>query len=128
MSRRKSLYEVEAEALAALAHPARLEILELLREGEACVCHIQAVLDQRQAYISQHLNVLRQAGLVANRKEGLRVYYQLTDPGLLALIDGLRNILPSLGNSPEAWESDPGLTFAPQRECNCPQCTEVTAL
>ena len=54
---RKLLYTLEAETLQALAHPARLEILELLRDGEACVCHIQAMLDQRQAYISQHLNI-----------------------------------------------------------------------
>ena len=66
----------EAELLNALSHPARLEILELLRDGESCVCHIQAMLDHRQAYISQQLNILRQAGLITSRKEGLRVYYQ----------------------------------------------------
>ncbi len=70
------IYENEAQVFYALAHPVRLEILELLRGGEACVCHIQAMLGQRQAYISQHLNVLRKAGLVSSRKDGQRVYYQ----------------------------------------------------
>jgi DNA-binding transcriptional ArsR family regulator len=50
-------YNLPAKVFNALAHPSRLEILELLRDGEACVCHIQAMLDLRQAYISQHLNV-----------------------------------------------------------------------
>ena len=69
----ESVYDIQARALSALANPARLEILGLLRDGEACVCHIQAVLGQRQAFVSQHLNVLRQAGLVTSRKDGLRV-------------------------------------------------------
>jgi len=53
-----------------LMHPARLEILEILRDGEHCVCHIEAVLGYRQAYISQQLSVLREAGLVQDRRDG----------------------------------------------------------
>ncbi len=82
----QNLFTLEAETFNALAHPARLEILELLRQGECCVCHIQAMLDLRQAYISQHLNVLRRAALVVNRKDGLRVYYKVTDPKLAEVI------------------------------------------
>ena len=121
MIRRKTTYEIQAELFSALAHPARLEILELLRDGEACVCHIQAMLEQRQAYISQHLNVLRQAGLVTNRKEGLRVYYQITDPCVLALVDSMKTVLQSMGLWPGV--ADP-MMLAPtsSRECNCPQC------
>ena len=78
------------EVFDALAHPSRLEILDLLRDGEACVCHIQAILDQRQSYISQHLNVLRHAGLVSSRKDGLRVYYQVSDAQLFQVIDGMK--------------------------------------
>ena len=119
MIRRKNIYEVEAELFGALAHPARLEIMELLRHGEACVCHIQAMLDQRQAYVSQHLNVLRQAGLVAKRKEGLRVYYQITGPCVLELIDSMTTILQSLGLFP----AEPALrSSVSNRVCNCPQC------
>jgi ArsR family transcriptional regulator len=121
MIRRKTTYEIEAELFSALAHPARLEILELLREGEACVCHIQAMLDQRQAYISQHLNVLRQAGLVTNRKEGLRVYYQISDPCVLALVDSVKTALRSTGKR-LAVADLPVLASARRKECNCPQC------
>ena len=72
--------------LRALAHPTRLQIIDLLRRGEVCVCHIERSLDKRQAYISQQLMVLRQAGLVENRKEGLQVYYRLAGPQIADLM------------------------------------------
>ncbi len=119
---RKLLYNLEAETLNALAHPARLEILELLRDGEACVCHIQAMLDQRQAYISQHLNVLRRAGLVTCRKEGLRVYYQVSDPEIYEMLHQVETILQ------ESRQWEPGsieTTDLVRRKqaCTCPQCS-----
>lgn len=119
-----------AEIFNALAHPSRLEILELLGDGEACVCHIQAMLEQRQAYISQHLNVLRQAGLVASRKEGLRVYYQVSDPRLYEVIDQVGAILRSSGkwqpSVPAAARTAAAIQtdLAEQKKaCNCPQCS-----
>jgi DNA-binding transcriptional ArsR family regulator len=57
--------------LKALGHPVRLRILQELRQQEACVCHLEAVLRQRQAYISQQLMRLREAGLVEDRREGM---------------------------------------------------------
>lgn len=80
-------FEMEARLLALLAHPIRLQIVELLRHGEVCVCDMQAALSQRQAYVSQHLMALREAGLVTCRKDGLRVYYQLSDPRILRVLD-----------------------------------------
>jgi ArsR family transcriptional regulator len=70
-----------------LSHPSRLAILQILREGEECVCHMEAALGLRQAYISQQLMVLRQAGLVADRREGWNVYYRVTKPEVYALLD-----------------------------------------
>jgi len=108
------------EVFDALAHPSRLEILDLLRDGEACVCHIQAMLDQRQSYISQHLNVLRRAGLVSSRKDGLRVYYQVSDAGIFGVIDGMKTFLQSTGN----WQPERVEEKNPRQACACPQCTE----
>ena len=62
-----------------LSHPARLRILDELRRAEACVCHLQTVLGRPQAYVSQQLRVLREAGVVADRKDGLLVYYSVAD-------------------------------------------------
>ncbi len=75
-------YEKPARWFHVLSHPARLQILDILRGGEECVCHIQSVLNKRQAYVSQQLMVLRDAGLVADRKDGLNVFYRLADPGV----------------------------------------------
>ncbi len=80
-------FDAEARLLALLAHPIRLQIVELLRQGEVCVCDMQAALGQRQAYVSQHLMALREAGIVSCRKDGLRVYYQLSDPRVLGVLD-----------------------------------------
>ncbi|MFN8529784.1 MAG: metalloregulator ArsR/SmtB family transcription factor [Anaerolineae bacterium] len=76
-----------AEKLKGLAHPVRLQILDMLRGGELCVCHIERALDRRQAYISQQLMVLRDAGLVESRKDGLQVFYRLADPQIHRWLD-----------------------------------------
>ncbi|HEX9091404.1 MAG TPA: metalloregulator ArsR/SmtB family transcription factor [Anaerolineales bacterium] len=75
-----------ANIFKALMHPARLSILEILRDGEQCVCHLEAVLGCRQAYISQHLMVLREAGLVEDRREGARIYYRAVRPEVYDLV------------------------------------------
>ncbi len=99
--------------LKALAHPARLAILEALREGEACVCHLEALFGWRQAYLSQQLMVLRAAGLVADRREGWNVYYRIARPEIYAVLDALNQAVPNA-------ESLPHPTFL--SSCACPQC------
>ena len=117
----QALFQNEAEILNAMSHPARLEILELLRDGESCVCHIQAMLEQRQSYISQQLNILRQAGLITSRKAGLRVYYQISSPDLFELLDQVKKILQKLGKwQPEAAGQDN--LMQKKKACHCPQC------
>lgn len=80
-------YERTAEILKVLGHPVRLQIVEALGEDEACVCHLEALLGQRQAAISQHLMRLRGAGLVVDRRDGLNVYYALADDGIATLVE-----------------------------------------
>ena len=79
--------EAISELLQNISAPARLEILLLIGAGEACVCHIEARLGFRQAYISQHLMALRQAGLLETRREGKFVFYRLVKTGILPLIE-----------------------------------------
>jgi ArsR family transcriptional regulator len=95
----------------AMGHPARLQILDILRRGEVCVCHIEAALQRRQAYVSQQLMTLREAGLVDSRQEGVRVFYRLADGPVLDL---LRVVLGPLE------QEDPDQFV----ECSCPICTE----
>ena len=111
--------EILTKVFNALAHPSRLEILEILRDGEACVCHIQAMLNQRQAYVSQHLNVLRNAGLVSSRNDGLRVYYQVTDFQLIGAIEAMEAFLKQVS----LWQTEELGRKNLARACTCPQCT-----
>jgi DNA-binding transcriptional ArsR family regulator len=70
----------------ALAHPMRLAIIELLRGGELCVCNLEQALGCRQAYVSQQLTVLRDAGIVSVRREGWRIYYRVTQSAVFSLV------------------------------------------
>ena len=66
----------------ALSDETRLAILDLLREGERCVCDLTVLLDSAQSRLSFHLKVLKDAGLVADRREGRWAYYQVV-PGAI---------------------------------------------
>ena len=82
--------EVSLESLAvflrAISQPVRLEILLAIGTGEACVCHLEAAIGQRQSYISQQLMALREAGIVKSRRDGRNIYYQVKNPQVLNLI------------------------------------------
>lgn len=71
-----------ATAFHALSDPTRLAILDLLRSGEHCVCDLQSALDAAQSRLSFHLRVLREAGLVTDRREGRWTYYALAPKAL----------------------------------------------
>ena len=64
----------------ALADPVRLRLLNLLADGEVCVCHLHQALELPQSTVSRHLAYLRKCGLVLGRKEGLWVHYRLAKP------------------------------------------------
>jgi ArsR family transcriptional regulator, arsenate/arsenite/antimonite-responsive transcriptional repressor len=65
--------------LKAFSDETRFRILHLLSQGELCVCDVMCVLKQPQSKVSRHFAYLRKAGLVQGRKEGLWMYYRLTD-------------------------------------------------
>ncbi|MBA2292664.1 MAG: winged helix-turn-helix transcriptional regulator [Gemmatimonadales bacterium] len=77
----------------ALSDPTRLQIVERLRGGEQCVCELMDVLDAAQSRLSFHLRVLREAGLVLDRREGRWVYYALNRDALEEARDHLERLL-----------------------------------
>jgi len=85
-------YRTSARLLKALAHPVRLRLLYALRDDEECVCHLTALLRQRQAYVSQQLMFLRHAGLIVDRRDGLRVYYRVKDPRVFGVLDAAKTV------------------------------------
>ena len=86
------LYGQLARLGKALSSPARLEILELLAQGERSVDSLATEIDLSLANTSQHLQTLRQAALVDSRKEGLFVYYRLVDPDVSELSNVIRSV------------------------------------
>jgi len=72
--------------LSVLGNPFRIQLVFALGVQEACVCHLEALLKKRQAYISQHLMALREAGMLETRRDGKFVYYRLSNPEILELI------------------------------------------
>jgi DNA-binding transcriptional ArsR family regulator len=103
----------------ALMHPVRLEILDILRAGEECVCHMEAHLGYRQAYISQHLTVLREAGLVLDRRDGWNIYYRVIEPRVFTLVD-LARMMAGMSTA---------ITPRPRSAaCPCPKCTSARTM
>jgi len=87
--------EVKAELFKALAHPARIRVLEVLSDGEHSVSDLQPLVGIEGSHLSQQLGVLRRAGLVATRKEGTSVIYSLADPLLADLLAVAKQLLIS---------------------------------
>lgn len=87
------LYQLKAEFFKTLGHPARIRVLELLSEREHAVSEMLPEVGIEPANLSQHLAVLRRAGLVTTRKEGSAVYYALTSPHVAELLAVARLIL-----------------------------------
>ncbi len=120
-------YAAQVELLKALAHPARLRILDILRTESACVCHLTAVMGKPQPYVSQQIAVLRDAGLVVDDRLGLNVFYQVRDRRVYELVDQLRSMLGShVGDRGDEHFHAPGAAVR-LADCPCPKCQERAA-
>ena len=86
------LRNFKAEFFKALAHPARIKILEILRLDELSVTELQDHLGIEASSVSQHLSVLRNKHIVESRKVGTTVYYRVRDPEILELLEVARRI------------------------------------
>jgi ArsR family transcriptional regulator len=80
-------HDFQAEILKAVAQATRLSILELLRDGERCVCEIFPAISQEQSNVSRHLNMMQKAGILTRRKDGLKIFYAIKHPEVLAIVD-----------------------------------------
>ena len=87
------LYELHASICQTLANSKRLEVIDRLRDGEQSVSELAEAMKIGQANLSQHLAVMRQKGIVATRREGLNVYYRLSNPKIIRACDLMRQVL-----------------------------------
>jgi DNA-binding transcriptional ArsR family regulator len=101
----------------ALSHPTRIAILDLLRYGEECVCHMETILGKRQAYISQQLAILRVAQIITDRRDGMNIFYRVIRPAIYPLLDAAR----TAQGAPPAAQLPIRRAF-----CPCPKCTLTT--
>lgn len=112
----ESSIEMISAYLNLIGQPARIRILTVISAQEACVCHLEAALGMRQASISQHLMILRKAGIVSTHRVGRNIFYQLTQFEWVNLV---RQIAPLAGADLSDLER---LSIRPIAGCCCPQC------
>jgi DNA-binding transcriptional ArsR family regulator len=107
-------YLQSATILKAMGHPIRLQILDLLRQGETCVCHIEHIIGKRQAYISQQLITLRNVNLVQTRKDGLQVHYRISNSQVSEIL--------------ELFYGEKVTEHQYLDDCPCPTCTTIPTI
>jgi len=116
---KSSLEEKLSRIFRAVGSPVRLQILAAIGSGEACVCHLEAVLGLRQAYISQQLMELRDADLLETRREGRYIYYRLSEPRLVSKLFEIGTLFGISDTGPTSL-FDPN----PVPHCPCPKCVK----
>ncbi len=89
----EEMYNYKAQVIKAMAHPSRLKMIDALSSGELCVCKLQEIVGSDMSTVSKHLLVLRNAGIVTSRKEGLQVYYKLRVPCILGFLNCIDEVL-----------------------------------
>jgi DNA-binding transcriptional ArsR family regulator len=112
---KKTAFEVVSDIFETLQAPARVQILCAIGREEVCVCHLEASLGMRQAYISQQLMELREKGILAFRREGKFSFYRLQKPDIL-------NLLFAAARMAEVPEAE--LMMENTSGCDCPRCAE----
>ena len=87
----KELANHAAEVLRAVGHPIRLQVIELLDQGEMCVGAISEAIGEKQAITSQQLNILKDKGILTSRREGVKVYYRLENKNVAQVLNCVYN-------------------------------------
>jgi len=79
--------QLKSEVLKALGQPTRLKILELLRNGERCICEIVPAINGEQSNISRHISTMQKSHLITTRKDGVKVMVKVRDPRVFEILD-----------------------------------------
>jgi DNA-binding transcriptional ArsR family regulator len=105
-----------ADVIRLIGQPVRIQILLILANDSACVCHIEAITGIRQAAISQQLTILRKAALVQSTREGRNIFYSLSHPDIIQSIKNVAGVLKISQASLAAFSNKP------IKNCPCPRC------
>jgi len=93
MGQNKTLFELQAEVCKTLASPKRLEILNALKDGEKTVSELVEILGVPKANVSQHLAVMRHKGILDARREGVNIYYRVSNAKVIKACILMREVL-----------------------------------
>jgi DNA-binding transcriptional ArsR family regulator len=102
-------YRARAEIIKAMAHPSRLAMIDALAEGELCVCELQRIVGSDMSTVSKHLSVMRNAGIVDDRKCGLQVFYRLRVPCIVQFFGCVEAVMQARMNP----DADPVVDACP---------------
>ena len=108
-----------ADLMKSISNPVRTQILLVIGTGEACVCHLEALLGLRQAYISQQLMILRKKKIIKARREGKYIFYRLIKPEVLEIIQAAAESVGVPRHS---------LIIHDHSKCECPKCGNKEAV
>jgi DNA-binding transcriptional ArsR family regulator len=89
-------YEARARIVKAMAHPTRLFIVDELAKGERCVCELTKMIGADMSTVSKHLTVLKSAGIIADEKRGLQVFYSLRTPCVMKFFGCVETVLTTV--------------------------------
>jgi len=118
MNTTQQLFEEKISLLLeVIGKPVRTRIILAIGKGEACVCHLEAVLGLRQAYLSQHLMALRAAGILTTRREGRYIFYRIRGMRLMELI----RMAGVISGVPKT-DLEALIQTAALSQCKCPSC------
>jgi DNA-binding transcriptional ArsR family regulator len=110
-----SPYQQIGELFEVIGSPTRIQILLAIGAGETCVCHLESLLELRQAYISQQLMELREKDIIASRREGKFNYYHIEKPEVFDLVRMAARVIGIL---------DDELVIQAHASCECPKCKQ----
>ena len=87
--------QTKASIIKALAHPVRLALVEVLGRGEKCVCELVEAVDAERTSVSKHLAILKNAGIISDRRKGVSIFYRLEVPCILRFLDCIDAVVES---------------------------------
>lgn len=93
MEKDKTIFEMQSEVCKCLASPKRLEILNALKSGEKTVSELVQIVGVPKANISQHLAVMRHAGILKSRRNGVSIYYRVSNPKVIKACVLMKEVL-----------------------------------
>ncbi|GAB4398169.1 MAG: metalloregulator ArsR/SmtB family transcription factor [Rhodoferax sp.] len=97
-----AMFESAAELFRVMSAPLRLKIINCLCEGEKNVSELLARIDTTQPNMSQHLNTLYQAGILAKRREGVQIFYRINDQRIVSLCEAMCHEVARKGSDPQS--------------------------